>query len=53
MREGEDIILIAPSFFNSDPEKQIEFKDFVERISKSFFEKWEIWSKILTGKKYS
>jgi len=52
MREGEDIILIAPAIFDSDPEKQIEFKDFVERINKSFFEKWKIWSRILQGKRY-
>jgi len=53
IREGQNLILIAPAVFDGVPEGTIEFKDFVTRINKSFFEKWKTWQRILTGRRSS
>lgn len=53
IREGDDIILIAPVIFSDSAREYFEFKDLVEQVSKSFFERWKAWRRILQGKKDS
>jgi len=51
MREGDNIVLIAPAIFDGEATDCLSFQDIVIHGRKSFFEKWETWARILHGRR--
>lgn len=51
IREGENVVLIAPAVYDTSDDFSLPYKDFVVRTSKTLLEKWETWARILHGRR--
>jgi len=51
IREGENVVLIAPAIYDTSDDFSLRFKEFVVRTNKTLLEKWETWARILHGRR--